>query len=151
PGEDAERVKPVPASSRLRSGKSATPSIIGSVVWPAKCAGAVAPPGSCPMTIVTLPRTFVTIAPFVSRTLTCTLGVMAAPAGVLAGCRENTSTRLPEFSDADLQVAAQSQRSKLKAARDDPRGRTTAALAKPIPRPEWGEGAPTRGPGPMVM
>ena len=71
----------------LRFVKVAMPLAAATVVVPAS-----APPlGLVPIASVTLPLNPVAVFPWASWAVTCTAGVIAAPAVTLAGCTENTS------------------------------------------------------------
>ena len=65
------------------------------------------PPGSVPMTIVTLELSLVTTLPPTSSTETCTAGEMVAPAAVLAGCvLKTTLPAAPTVTLNAVEVAA---------------------------------------------
>src|SRR5438046_10319708 len=51
----------------------------------------VPPPGLVPMATVTLPPNAVAVFPWASCAVTCTAGVIAAPAMALLGCTVNAS------------------------------------------------------------
>ena len=76
----------MPARSRLRSPRVATPALAATVVWPDR----VAPPGFAPSTTVTVPVKPVATLPWASCAVTWTAGVIAAPAAVLLGWTVNT-------------------------------------------------------------
>src|SRR5438034_11657587 len=65
----------------------ATPATAGTVVVPER----VPLPGFAPSAIVTLPVKPVAVFPCPSSAVTCTAGVMDAPAAVLVGCTVNAS------------------------------------------------------------
>src|SRR5690242_4902457 len=71
----------------LSVGKLAIPPIAPTVVVPAS----VPPAGLVPIATVTLPAKLVTTLPNASSALTCTAGVIAAPASVLLGGTVKTS------------------------------------------------------------
>src|SRR5438034_11587283 len=71
----------------LRVENVATPLAAATVVVPAKAP----PPGFVPIAAVTLPLNPVAVFPCASWTVTCTAGVIVAPAVVLVGCTVNTS------------------------------------------------------------
>src|SRR5439155_25571277 len=73
---------PLPLCSTARFAKVATPPTAVIVVVPDK----VPPAGFAPIATVTAPVKPGTVFPRASRAVTCTAGVMAAPAGVLLGC-----------------------------------------------------------------
>src|SRR5438874_11427239 len=66
----------------LRVENVATPLAAATVVVPAKAP----PPGFVPIAAVTLPLNPVAVLPCASWTVTCTAGVIVAPAVVLVGC-----------------------------------------------------------------
>src|SRR6266480_3754546 len=87
PGALAVSVYPVPTLSIDRPVNVATPPDAAWVAVPDK-----APPdGLVPMASVTLPVNPVAVLLLASRAVTCTAGVIAAPADVVLGCTENTS------------------------------------------------------------
>src|ERR1041385_4011650 len=65
----------------------ATPFTAATVVVPDN----VPPPGLAPSATVTVPVNPVAGFPCASRAVTCTAGVIGAPAGVVDGCTVNTS------------------------------------------------------------
>src|SRR2546422_967086 len=71
----------------LRSEKVATPLTAATVVVPA--GGPLA--GLVPIATVMLVVAVVTVLPWASWTVTCTAGVIAAPAAVLLGCTVKTT------------------------------------------------------------
>src|SRR2546425_3442165 len=71
----------------LRVENVATPLAAATVVVPARAP----PPGFVPIAAVTLPLNPVAVLPCASWTVTCTAGVIVAPAVVLVGCTVNTS------------------------------------------------------------
>src|SRR5947199_10384655 len=71
----------------LRPANVATPLTAFSDVVPER----VPPPGLVPMATVTLPPNAVAVFPWASCAVTCTAGVIAAPAVAPVGCTENTS------------------------------------------------------------
>src|SRR5437667_11882992 len=71
----------------LRVENVATPLAAATVVVPAKAP----PPGFVPIAAVTLPLNPVAVLPCASWTVTCTAGVIVAPAVVLVGCTVNPS------------------------------------------------------------
>ena len=71
----------------LKLAKLATPLTAATVVVPAS----VPPPGLLPNATVTFPVKPVAVFPWPSSTVTCTAGVMVAPAVVLVGCTVNTN------------------------------------------------------------
>src|SRR5437016_12345644 len=71
----------------LRVENVATPATAATVVVPARAP----PPGFVPIAAVTLPLNPVAVLPCASWTVTCTAGVIVAPAVVLVGCTVNTS------------------------------------------------------------
>src|SRR5437763_14215420 len=71
----------------LRVENVATPATAATVVVPARAP----PPGFVPIAAVTLPLNPVAVLPCASWTVTCTAGVIVAPAAVLLGCTLNTS------------------------------------------------------------
>src|SRR5436190_23588230 len=71
----------------LRVENVATPLAAATVVVPARAP----PPGFVPIAAVTLPLNPVAVLPCASWTVTCTAGVIAAPAVVLVGCTVNPS------------------------------------------------------------
>src|SRR5437667_4657944 len=78
---------PLLVLSRVRSPKLATPLTAATVVVPPK----VLPPGLLPSATVTGPVKLGTTLLAASRALTCTAGLIAAPATVVDGCTVNTS------------------------------------------------------------
>src|SRR6266550_6101806 len=87
PGALAVSVYPVPTLSIDRPANVATPADAACVAVPDK-----APPdGLVPVASVTLPVNPVAVLLLASRAVTCTAGVIAAPADVVLGCTENTS------------------------------------------------------------
>src|SRR5204862_363827 len=66
----------------------ATPAEAATVAVPAS----VPPPGFVPIATVTFPVNPVAVFPCASCAVTCTAGVIAAPAAVVLGCTENTSS-----------------------------------------------------------
>src|SRR5439155_15980523 len=82
PVAPAARVEPLPLWSTARFEKVATPPTAATVVVPDK----VPPTGLAPIATVTAPLKPGTVFPRASRAVTCTAGVMAAPAVVLLGC-----------------------------------------------------------------
>src|SRR2546426_254813 len=66
----------------LRVENVATPLAAATVVVPARAP----PPGFVPIAAVTLPLNPVAVLPCASWTVTCTAGVIVAPAVVLVGC-----------------------------------------------------------------
>jgi hypothetical protein len=76
----------LPALSILRVLKVATPATAATVAVPER----VPPAGFVPIARVTLPVKLVTRLPSPSRALTCTPGVITAPAAVTLGCTVNT-------------------------------------------------------------
>src|SRR2546426_6439745 len=66
----------------LRFENVATPFTAGTLSVPAS----VPPAGSAPIATVMVPVKLVTVFPEASRALTCTAGVIVAPASVLLGC-----------------------------------------------------------------
>src|SRR6266576_1691892 len=71
----------------LRPENVATPATAVAVVAPAR----VPPPGLAPTASVTLPVNPVAVLPCASRAVTCTAGVIGAPAVVLVGWTVNAS------------------------------------------------------------
>src|SRR5256886_329323 len=71
----------------LRVENVATPATAATVAVPDR----VPPPGFVPIAAVTLPLNPVAVLPCASWTVTCTAGVIVAPAVVLVGCTVNTS------------------------------------------------------------
>src|SRR6267143_656859 len=71
----------------LKVEKLATPATAATVAVPDR----VPAPGFVPIAMVTLPVKPVAVFPWASWAVTCTAGVIAAPAVVLAGCTLNTS------------------------------------------------------------
>src|SRR5438445_13507868 len=71
----------------LRVENVATPLAAATVVVPARAP----PPGFVPIAAVTLPLNPVAVLPCASWTVTCTAGVIAAPAVVLVGWTVNPS------------------------------------------------------------
>src|SRR6266566_4025460 len=87
PAPVAVRVYPVPALSIDSPANVATPPDAACVAVPDK-----APPdGLVPMASVTFPVNPVAVLLLASSAVTCTAGVIAAPADVVLGCTENTS------------------------------------------------------------
>src|SRR5438445_10019977 len=87
PAPVAVSVYPVPTLSIDSPANVATPPDAAWVAVPDK-----APPdGLVPMASVTLPVNPVAVLLLASSAVTCTAGVIAAPADVLLGCTENTS------------------------------------------------------------
>src|SRR5216117_1829830 len=87
PGALAVSVYPVPTLSIDRPVNVATPPDAAWVAVPDK-----APPdGLVPIASVTLPVNPVTVLLLASSAVSCTAGVIAAPADVVLGCTENTS------------------------------------------------------------
>src|SRR5439155_593061 len=84
---DAVRVYPDPRLLRLRFAKVATPLTAATVVVPVRAPLA----GLVPIATVMLVVAVVTVLPWASWTVTCTAGVIAAPAAVLLGCTVKTS------------------------------------------------------------
>src|SRR2546426_12430870 len=72
----------------LRFANVATPETAAAVVVPES----VPPPALEPIVTLTLPAKPVATLPWASCAVTCTAGVIAAPAVVLAGCTLKTST-----------------------------------------------------------
>src|SRR5437763_4671226 len=87
PAPVAVSVQPVPTLSIDRFAKLATPAEAATVAVPASVPLA----GFVPIATVTFPVNPVAVFPCASCAVTCTAGVIAAPAGVLLGCTENTS------------------------------------------------------------
>src|SRR5437762_5147747 len=71
----------------LRPANVATPPAAATVVVP----DSAPPPGLVPSATVTFAVNPVAVFPCASCAVTCTAGVIAAPAGVVLGCTENTS------------------------------------------------------------
>src|SRR5260370_11876443 len=71
----------------LRALKVATPAVATTVVVPES----VPPAGLNPSATVTVPLKLGTVFPSASRALTCTAGVIGAPASVGVGCPVNPS------------------------------------------------------------
>src|SRR5438552_18863966 len=71
----------------LRVENVATPATAATVAVPDR----VPSPGLVPSAAVTLPLNPVAVLPCASWTVTCTAGVIVAPAVVLVGCTLNTS------------------------------------------------------------
>src|SRR5437879_12405843 len=71
----------------LRVENVATPATAATVAVPDR----VPSPGLVPSAAVTLPLNPVAVLPCASWTVTCTAGVIVAPAVVLVGCTVNTS------------------------------------------------------------
>src|SRR2546428_13990142 len=71
----------------LRFAKLATPATAAAVAVPAS----VPPLGFVPIATVTLPVNPLAVLPWASRTVTCTAGVIVAPAVVVVGCTVKTS------------------------------------------------------------
>src|SRR5690348_16983915 len=87
PDDAAVNVYPVPVLLMLSVLNVATPATAVTVVVPAS-----APPdGFVPIATVTLPVNAVTRLPSPSSALTCTAGVIVAPAPFVVGCTVNTS------------------------------------------------------------
>src|SRR6058998_3272603 len=84
---DAVKVYPVPGLLMLRFAKVATPLTAATVFVPARVPLA----GLVPIATVMLVVAVVTVLPWASCTVTCTAGVIAAPAAVLLGCTVKTS------------------------------------------------------------
>src|SRR2546427_11587221 len=76
----------------LRLEKVATPLTAATVVVPARVPLA----GLVPIATVMLVVAVVTVLPWASWTVTCTAGVIAAPAAALLGCTVKTSFRSAE-------------------------------------------------------
>src|SRR5947207_13459892 len=72
----------------LRSGKLATPLTAAWVLVPESAP----PPGLVPIAIATVPAKLVAVLPRLSRAVTCTAGVIVAPADAALGCTGNTSS-----------------------------------------------------------
>ena len=87
PPLDATSVYPVPTLSIESPENVATPLIAATVAVPAS----VPPLGFAPIATVTFPVNPVAVFPCPSRAVTCTAGVMLAPATVVVGCTANTS------------------------------------------------------------
>src|SRR5712691_6986284 len=87
PPAAAVSVYPVPILSMLRVENAATPPTAVTVGVP----DSDPPPGLVPIAAVTLPVNPVAVLPSASRAVTCTAGVIVAPAVVLVGCTVNTS------------------------------------------------------------
>src|SRR2546421_42261 len=66
----------------LRSGKLATPLTAAWVLVPESAP----PPGLVPIAIATVPAKLVAVLPRLSRAVTCTAGVIVAPADAALGC-----------------------------------------------------------------
>src|SRR5213078_3246977 len=79
---------PVAALSMLKSGKVATPLTAVWVLVP----DSAPPPGLVPIATVTVPAKLVAVLPRLSRAVTCTAGVIVAPADAALGCTVNTSS-----------------------------------------------------------
>src|SRR2546428_7910911 len=77
----AASVYPVPVLLRLKSTNVATPFTAATGVVPLR----IAPPGFVPSAIVTLPVKLGTGFPAASSAVTCTAGLIAAPASVVDG------------------------------------------------------------------
>src|SRR5439155_1112606 len=73
--------------SMLRPANVATPFVAATVVVP----DSVPPPGFAPSVTTTFAVKPGSVLPSASCAVTCTAGVMAAPAAVLLGCAVNTS------------------------------------------------------------
>src|SRR3989442_1549268 len=84
---DAVRVYPDPRLLMLRFAKAATPLTAATVVVPGRAPLA----GLVPIATVMLVVAVVAVLPWASWTVTCTAGVIAAPAAVLLGCTVKTS------------------------------------------------------------
>src|SRR5438034_586865 len=82
-----ESVEPVRALSIDRLANVATPALAATVAVPAS----VPLPGFVPIASVTFPVNPVAVLLLASSAVTCTAGVIAAPADVVLGCTENTS------------------------------------------------------------
>src|SRR6267143_3215526 len=80
-------VYPVPGLSMLSVAKFATPATAATVAVPAS----VPPPGLVPIATVTFPVNPLAVFPCPSRAVTCTVGVIVAPAVVVVGCTVKTS------------------------------------------------------------
>src|SRR5882724_11279886 len=80
-------VYPVPILSILKVANVATPLRAATVVVP----DSAPPSGLVPIPAITLPVNPVAVLPCASCTVTCTAGVIVAPAVVLVGCTVNTS------------------------------------------------------------
>src|SRR5712691_7951682 len=87
PAAAAVSVYPDPALSTLKSGKMATPTMAVTLVAPPS----VPPLGFVPIATVTLPAKLIARFPSASRAVTCTAGLIVAPASVVAGWPVNTS------------------------------------------------------------
>src|SRR5207244_2818399 len=87
PVADAVSPYPLLVLSRVRSPKLATPLTAATVVVPPR----VLPPGLLPSATVTGPVKLGTTLLAASSALTCTAGLIAAPATVVDGCTVNTS------------------------------------------------------------
>src|SRR5690348_18336301 len=70
----------------LKFENEATPATAATLVVPASAP----PPGFVPIATVTVPVNPVAVFPCASCAVTCTAGVIAAPAVVVLGCTENT-------------------------------------------------------------
>src|SRR5204863_8972350 len=77
----------VPTLLTLSPGKLATPATAACVGTPPS----VAPPWFAPSATVMLPVNCVAVLPDASRAVTCTAGVIGAPAAVFVGCTVNAS------------------------------------------------------------
>src|SRR5437667_3954539 len=84
---DAVRVYPVPGLLMLTFAKVATPFTAATVLVPARVPLA----GLVPIASVMLVVAVVTVLPWASWTVTCTAGVIAAPAAALLGSTVNTT------------------------------------------------------------
>src|SRR2546430_1114040 len=84
---DAVSVYPPAAGLRLSVEKVATPLTAATVVVPKRVPLA----GLVPIATAMLVVAVVTVLPWASWTVTCTAGVIAAPATVLVGCTVKTS------------------------------------------------------------
>src|SRR5438128_1044318 len=89
PPLDASSVYPVPALSIVSPENVATPLTAATVAVPAS----VPPLGFVPIATVTFPVNPVAVFPCPSRAVTCTAGLIAAPATVLLGCPVNTNRK----------------------------------------------------------
>src|SRR6266566_3072740 len=84
---DAVKVYPAPGLLTLTFANVATPLTAATVVVPARVPLA----GLVPIASVMLVVAVVTVLPWASWTVTCTAGVIAAPAAALLGCTVKTS------------------------------------------------------------
>src|ERR1051325_5194963 len=87
PAAFAVSVYPLPAWSMLRSANVATPATAATDVVPDN----VPPDGFAPIATVTTPVNPVAVLPKPSRAVTCTAGVIVAPAEVIVGWAVNTT------------------------------------------------------------